>query len=127
MVCLHRLDPQRRKSSIIPRSLSEPVSCSVWRTFLSGIETAMAFTGLPIGVSDGLGKNRRIWRALFPGLSCQRRTIPERLWRLRWHRVRNQVEAAYTRSEQFARRCRLMDDWASYLAGDGRDAGVSIR
>ena len=28
LVCLHRLDPQRRKSSIIPRSLSEPVSCS---------------------------------------------------------------------------------------------------
>ena len=33
------------------------------------------------------------------------------------HKVRNQVEAAYRRTDLFERRRRLMDDWASYLAG----------
>ena len=28
----------------------------------------MAFDGVPIGISDGLLKNRRFWRSLFPGL-----------------------------------------------------------
>ncbi len=37
------------------------------------------------------------------------------------HVVRNPVEAAYMRSDLFERRRRLMDDWASYLAGEGRD------
>ena len=32
------------------------------------------------------------------------------------HVVRNQVEAAYRRSDLFERRRRLMDDWASYLS-----------
>ena len=32
------------------------------------------------------------------------------------HVVRNRVEAAYTRSDLFERRRRLMDDWARYLA-----------
>ena len=31
------------------------------------------------------------------------------------HRVHNQVEAAYARSDLFERRRRLMDDWAAYL------------
>ena len=33
------------------------------------------------------------------------------------HVVRNQVEAAYARSDLFERRRRLMDEWAAYLAG----------
>ncbi len=36
------------------------------------------------------------------------------------HKVRNQIEAAYRRSDLFERRRRLMDDWAAYLAGRGR-------
>ena len=35
------------------------------------------------------------------------------------HAVRNPGEAAYARSDLFARRRRLMDDWAAYLAGEG--------
>ena len=31
------------------------------------------------------------------------------------HTVRNPTEAAYARSDLFARRRRLMDDWAAYL------------
>ena len=36
------------------------------------------------------------------------------------HVIQNKVEAAYARSDVFERRRRLMDDWAAYLAGDGR-------
>ena len=36
------------------------------------------------------------------------------------HVIRNQVEAAYARSDLFERRRRLMDDWAGYLAGGSR-------
>ena len=36
------------------------------------------------------------------------------------HVVQNKVEAAYARSDLFERRRRLMDDWARYLARDGR-------
>ncbi len=36
------------------------------------------------------------------------------------HTVRNAVEAAYARSDLFDRRRRLMDDWAGYLAGEGK-------
>ena len=36
------------------------------------------------------------------------------------HKVRNQIEAAYRRSDLFERRRRLMDDWAAYLAGGSR-------
>ena len=38
------------------------------------------------------------------------------------HAVGNKVEAAYARSDLFARRRRLMDDWAAYLNGAGRPA-----
>ncbi len=34
------------------------------------------------------------------------------------HVVQNKVEAAYARSDLFERRRRLMDDWATYLAGE---------
>ena len=34
------------------------------------------------------------------------------------HVVGNKVEAAYARSDLFARRRRLMDDWAAYLDGE---------
>ena len=37
------------------------------------------------------------------------------------HKVHNQIEAAYRCSDLFERRRRLMDDWASYLAGEGRE------
>ena len=37
------------------------------------------------------------------------------------HKVRNQIEAAYRRSDLFKRRRRLMYDWAAYLAGERRD------
>ena len=44
------------------------------------------------------------------------------------HKVRNQIEAAYRRSDLFERRRRLMDDWARYLAqGASSDAGRSRR
>ena len=36
------------------------------------------------------------------------------------HMVRNQVEAAYRRTDLFERRRRLMNDWAAYLAGEER-------
>ncbi len=38
------------------------------------------------------------------------------------HQVRNQIEAAYRRSDLFERRRRLMNDWAAYLASERRDA-----
>ena len=34
------------------------------------------------------------------------------------HVARNQVEAAYRRTDLFERRRRLMVDWADYLAGE---------
>ena len=34
------------------------------------------------------------------------------------HKVRNQIEAAYRRTDLFERRRRLMGDWAAYLAGE---------
>ena len=37
------------------------------------------------------------------------------------HVVMNQTEAAYARSDLFARRRRLMDEWAAYLAGGGKE------
>ena len=36
------------------------------------------------------------------------------------HKVRNPIEAAYRRTDLFERRHRLMDEWASYLAGESR-------
>ena len=36
------------------------------------------------------------------------------------HVVKNKVEAAYRRTDLFERRRVLMEDWASYLAGDSR-------
>ena len=36
------------------------------------------------------------------------------------HVVQNKVEAAYARSDLFERRRRLIDEWAAYLARDGR-------
>ena len=41
------------------------------------------------------------------------------------HVVRNQVEAAYARSDLFERRRALMEQWAGYLAGERRDAEAS--
>ena len=35
------------------------------------------------------------------------------------HVVRDKVEAAYARSDLFARRCQLMNEWAAYLNGAG--------
>ena len=40
------------------------------------------------------------------------------------HVVRNKVEAAYRRTDLFERRCRLMEDWAEYLAGRGAGHGA---
>ena len=37
------------------------------------------------------------------------------------HVVGNKVDAAYRRTDLFERRRRLMDDWATYLAGERRD------
>ena len=41
------------------------------------------------------------------------------------HKVRNQIEAAYRRSDLFERRRRLMNDWAAYLAGGIRKPWVA--
>ena len=38
------------------------------------------------------------------------------------HVMQNKVEAAYRRTDLFERRRRLMGQWASYLAGQCRDA-----
>ena len=43
------------------------------------------------------------------------------------HVVQNKVEAAYARSDLFERRRRLMDDWASYLAGRDDRTGHRCR
>ena len=43
------------------------------------------------------------------------------------HAVRNKVEAAYARSDLFERRRVLMDDWASYLAGENREPEAAPR
>ena len=52
----HLLDPQRRKSSIIPRPFDTGPSCSHLEDLLySEIEITVAFGGVPIGVSPGLG------------------------------------------------------------------------
>ena len=37
------------------------------------------------------------------------------------HVVQNRVEAAYRRTDLLDRRRRLMDDWAAYLASEGRE------
>ena len=37
------------------------------------------------------------------------------------HKVRNQIERAYRRTNLFERRRRLMDDWAANLAGETRE------
>ena len=37
------------------------------------------------------------------------------------HKVRNQIEAAYRRTDLFERRRQLMEDWAAYLGGERRD------
>ena len=42
------------------------------------------------------------------------------------HKVRNPIEAAYRRTDLFERRRRLMDDWASYLAGESRDPAAGM-
>ncbi len=42
------------------------------------------------------------------------------------HKVRNQIEAAYRRSDLFERRRRLMDDWAGYLAAGSRGPDRSV-
>ena len=42
------------------------------------------------------------------------------------HKVRNQVEAAYARSDLFARRRHLMDDWGAYL-GEERGQVIPLR
>ncbi len=42
------------------------------------------------------------------------------------HKVRNQIEAAYRRSDLFERRRRLMDDWAGYLAAGSRGSDRSV-
>ena len=42
------------------------------------------------------------------------------------HKARNQIEAAYRRSDLFERQRRLMDDWVAYLAqGTTRDSESS--
>ena len=42
------------------------------------------------------------------------------------HVVCNRVEAAYARSDLFERRRVLMDDWARYLAGEGREPEAGL-
>ena len=44
------------------------------------------------------------------------------------HHASGQIGGAYRRSDLFERRCRLMDDWAGYLAGPSREphAGAAL-
>ena len=57
--------------------------------------------------------------------------LPECLWVVEAaleHKVRNQVETAYRRTDLFERRRRLTDDWAAYLAGkSGEPEAAPIR
>jgi integrase len=41
-----------------------------------------------------------------------------------WHAVADKVEAAYRRGDLFAKRSRMMNDWARYCASPKRDASV---
>ena len=44
------------------------------------------------------------------------------------HKVGSQIDTACRRSDLFERQCRLMDDWAGYLAGPSRgpQAGAAL-
>ena len=65
----HLLDPQKRKLSIDHWSFGVGVSCSDWLNFLGAASRPpWRSTVSPIGIRDGLRKNRRFWRGLFPGL-----------------------------------------------------------
>ena len=43
------------------------------------------------------------------------------------HVIRNQVEAAYARSDLFERRCVLMEQWAEFLGAGRKPAGAPNR
>ena len=97
----HLLDPQRQKSSIIPQSLVEPVTCS--------------------DSSPCLGEQDRDRYSRMLKTDHPREVIEAALG----HVVRNRVEAAYARSDLFEPRRTLMDDWAGYLArGMGGGSGA---
>ena len=58
------------------------------------------------------------FRSSFRDWAAERTTHPREVIEAALaHTVRNQTEAAYARSDLFARRRRLMDDWAAYLSG----------
>ena len=96
LVCLHVLDPQRRKSSIIPGSLCESVSCS-------DSSSRLRRTGSrPVFPNGWRRTSLRDWAA--EETDHPREVIETALA----HVVRNRVEAAYARSDLFERRRRLM-------------------
>ena len=125
LVRLHRLDPQRRKSSIIPRSSSEPVSCSVWRTFLTAASKPPWRSRVSQSVS-GMAWRRTAasGAACFRDWGAEATDHPREVIEAALaHLVRNRVKAAYARSGLFERRRVLMDDWSRYLAqGTGEDS-----
>ena len=76
-------------------------------TFLSQLLKALEIAAVPHGFRSSF----RDWAA--EETDHPREVIEAALA----HVVRNQTEAAYARSDLFARRRRLMADWAEYLDG----------
>ncbi len=97
-------DARRRQSARVPEPLGQPRQ----GTFLSELLKNLGIAAVPHGFRSSF----RDWAA--EETDHPREVIEAALA----HAVRNQVEAAYARSDLFERRRRLMDEWAAYLAGD---------
>ena len=73
------------------------------------------------GVPHGFRTSFRVWAA---ELTNAPRDVMEAALA---HTVRDKVEAAYNRSDQFERRRALMDKWACYLGGDSGTVVPMVR
>ena len=63
-------------------------------------------------VPHGFRSSFRVW-------ASERTSTPREIMEAALaHKVRNKVEAAYSRSDHYEKRARLMDLWAQYLTGD---------
>ncbi len=91
---------------VFPMRSGRPISASTLLKMLNDLRVA--------AVPHGFRSSFRDWAA--EKTDHPREVIEAALA----HVVQNKVEAAYARSDLFERRRRLMDDWAEYLAGQGR-------
>ena len=85
-------------------------------TAMSDLLRALGIAAVPHG-----------FRSSFRDWAAEETAILTRWRRRRWRtRVRNQIEAAYRRSDLFERRRIQLDDWAAYLAqGTAKDSKPS--